>query len=115
MSNTPYHGKEISADTYAALTRHQFNLDLLIADSTKDTKVDCFERTKADLQLLVLGLGIHGIRFFKQVWKIFGASARDDHRDQLSVDIGELEPIDTQDMVSIDSEAGRKPIWSQPT
>ncbi|KAF3550135.1 hypothetical protein DY000_02008254 [Brassica cretica] len=72
MSNTPYHGKEISADTYAALTRHQSNLeslgdrlqrienttaamkdkwrrgdeamrdftDLLIADNTKDTKVD---------------------------------------------------------------------------
>ncbi|KAF3564147.1 hypothetical protein DY000_02014600 [Brassica cretica] len=29
MSNTPYHGKEISADTYAALTRHQFNLESL--------------------------------------------------------------------------------------
>ncbi|KAF2607840.1 hypothetical protein F2Q68_00043978 [Brassica cretica] len=27
MSNTPYHGKEISADTYAALTRNQFNLE----------------------------------------------------------------------------------------
>ncbi|KAF3512540.1 hypothetical protein F2Q69_00006551 [Brassica cretica] len=67
MSNTPYHGKEISADTYAALTRHQFNLESLgerlqrienttsamkdkwrrgdeamrdFTDSTKDTKVD---------------------------------------------------------------------------
>ncbi|KAF3548610.1 hypothetical protein DY000_02008208 [Brassica cretica] len=29
MSNTHYHGKEISADTYAALTRHQFNLESL--------------------------------------------------------------------------------------
>ncbi|KAF3511980.1 hypothetical protein F2Q69_00007530 [Brassica cretica] len=29
MSNTPYHGKEISADTYAALTIHQFNLESL--------------------------------------------------------------------------------------
>ncbi|KAF2570085.1 hypothetical protein F2Q70_00003879 [Brassica cretica] len=29
MSNTPYHGKEISVDTYAALTRHQFNLESL--------------------------------------------------------------------------------------
>ncbi|KAF2611602.1 hypothetical protein F2Q70_00011996 [Brassica cretica] len=29
MSNTPYHGKEISADTYAALTRHQFKLESL--------------------------------------------------------------------------------------
>ncbi|KAF2568257.1 hypothetical protein F2Q68_00025166 [Brassica cretica] len=29
-SNTPYHGKEISADTYAALTRHQFNLESLV-------------------------------------------------------------------------------------
>ncbi|KAF2575292.1 hypothetical protein F2Q70_00003721 [Brassica cretica] len=29
MSKTPYHGKEISADTYAALTRHQFNLESL--------------------------------------------------------------------------------------
>ncbi|KAF2576729.1 hypothetical protein F2Q70_00002779 [Brassica cretica] len=29
MSNTPYHGKEISADTYASLTRHQFNLESL--------------------------------------------------------------------------------------
>ena len=29
MSNTPYHGKEISADTYAVLTRHQFNLESL--------------------------------------------------------------------------------------
>ncbi|KAF2538035.1 hypothetical protein F2Q68_00021133 [Brassica cretica] len=67
MSNTPYHGKEISADTYAALTRNQFNLESLgerlqrienttaavkdkwrrgdeamrdFTDSTKDTKVD---------------------------------------------------------------------------
>ncbi|KAF3577110.1 hypothetical protein DY000_02031498 [Brassica cretica] len=50
-------------------------------DSTKDAKVDqpvnythlpsLFERTKANLtQPLVLGLGIHGIRFFKQVWKV---------------------------------------------
>ncbi|KAF3588651.1 hypothetical protein F2Q69_00030093 [Brassica cretica] len=29
MSNTPYHGEEISADTYVALTRHQFNLESL--------------------------------------------------------------------------------------
>ncbi|KAF3598546.1 hypothetical protein F2Q69_00035496 [Brassica cretica] len=29
MSNTPYHGEEISADNYAALTRHQFNLERL--------------------------------------------------------------------------------------
>ncbi|KAF3530937.1 hypothetical protein DY000_02042931 [Brassica cretica] len=28
-SNTPYHEKEISADTYATLTRHQFNLESL--------------------------------------------------------------------------------------
>uniref|UniRef100_M4FI19 Uncharacterized protein n=1 Tax=Brassica campestris TaxID=3711 RepID=M4FI19_BRACM len=28
-SNTPYHGKEISADTYATLTRHEFNLESL--------------------------------------------------------------------------------------
>ncbi|KAF3593580.1 hypothetical protein DY000_02020475 [Brassica cretica] len=67
MSNTPYHGKEISADTYAALTRNQFNLERFgerlqmienttatmkdkwrrwneamrdFTDSTKDTKVD---------------------------------------------------------------------------
>ncbi|KAF3501583.1 hypothetical protein F2Q69_00043692 [Brassica cretica] len=92
MSDTQYHGEEISADTYATLIRHQFNLeslgdrlqrmenttatmkeklrrrdeamrdftDLLIADSTKDTKVDqpvnyshllrLFEGTKVDLQ-----------------------------------------------------------------
>ncbi|WZZ50814.1 hypothetical protein YC2023_050921 [Brassica napus] len=29
MSNTPYRREEISADTYAALTRHQFNLESL--------------------------------------------------------------------------------------
>ncbi|KAF3555607.1 hypothetical protein F2Q69_00011389 [Brassica cretica] len=29
MSNTPYHREEISAATYAALTRHQFNLESL--------------------------------------------------------------------------------------
>ncbi|KAF3540782.1 hypothetical protein F2Q69_00021683 [Brassica cretica] len=67
MSNTPYHGMEISADTYASLTRHQFKLESLserlqrienttaamknkwrrgdeamrdFTDSTKDTKVD---------------------------------------------------------------------------
>ncbi|KAF2546950.1 hypothetical protein F2Q70_00020444 [Brassica cretica] len=67
MSNTLYHGKEISADTYTALTRHQFNLESLgerlqrientfasmkdkwrrgdeamrdFTDSTNDTKVD---------------------------------------------------------------------------
>ncbi|KAF3561280.1 hypothetical protein DY000_02014934 [Brassica cretica] len=92
MSDTHYQGKEISADSYATLRRHEFNLesledrllkmenttatmkekwrrgdeamrdftDLLIGDSTKDTKVDqsvnysqllrLFEGTKADLQ-----------------------------------------------------------------
>ncbi|KAF3547242.1 hypothetical protein DY000_02008550 [Brassica cretica] len=92
MSDTHYHGEEISADTYTALRRHQFNLrsleerlqrmenttatmnekwrrgdeamrdftGLLIADSTKDTKLDqpvnyphllrLFEGTKVDLQ-----------------------------------------------------------------
>ncbi|KAF3501323.1 hypothetical protein F2Q69_00043020 [Brassica cretica] len=67
MSNTPYHGMKISADTYAALTINQFNLESLgerwqrienttatmkdkwrrgeeamrdFTDSTKDTKVD---------------------------------------------------------------------------
>ncbi|KAF3583617.1 hypothetical protein F2Q69_00027040 [Brassica cretica] len=29
MSDTHYHGEEISADTYAKLTRHQFNLESL--------------------------------------------------------------------------------------
>ncbi|KAF3593579.1 hypothetical protein DY000_02020476 [Brassica cretica] len=29
MSNTPYHGKEISVETYATLTRNQFNLESL--------------------------------------------------------------------------------------
>ncbi|KAF3519912.1 hypothetical protein DY000_02060791 [Brassica cretica] len=29
MSNTPYHGEEISTDTYATLTRHPFNLESL--------------------------------------------------------------------------------------
>ncbi|KAF2570057.1 hypothetical protein F2Q70_00003589 [Brassica cretica] len=29
MSNTPYHGKEILADTYAPPTRNQFNLESL--------------------------------------------------------------------------------------
>ncbi|WZZ88736.1 hypothetical protein YC2023_117315 [Brassica napus] len=49
------------------------------------------------------------------ILEIFGASTRDDHRDRLSVDIGEIESIDTQEMVSIDSKARRKPVWSQPT
>ncbi|KAF3589850.1 hypothetical protein F2Q69_00029994 [Brassica cretica] len=67
MSGTHYHGEEISADTYATLRRHQFNLESLeerlqrmenttatlkekwrrgdeamrdFADSTKDTKAD---------------------------------------------------------------------------
>ncbi|KAF2576234.1 hypothetical protein F2Q70_00003798 [Brassica cretica] len=46
---------------------------------------------------------------------ILRASTRDDHRDRQSVDIGELESIDTQVIVSINSEARRKPFWSQPT
>ncbi|KAF3565310.1 hypothetical protein DY000_02014281 [Brassica cretica] len=67
MSSTHYHGEEISADTYAALTKHKFNLESLderlqrienttatmkdkwrrgdeamrdFTDTTKDTKVD---------------------------------------------------------------------------
>ncbi|KAF2557477.1 hypothetical protein F2Q68_00015072 [Brassica cretica] len=67
MSDTNNHGEEISADTYARLMRHQFNLESLgdrlqkiedattimkdkwrrgdesmrdVTDSTKDTKVD---------------------------------------------------------------------------
>ena len=49
------------------------------------------------------------------ILEIFGASTREDHRDRLSVDNGELESSDIQDMVSIDSEVRRKPVWSQPT
>ncbi|KAF3505914.1 hypothetical protein F2Q69_00005906 [Brassica cretica] len=29
MSDTHYHGKEISADTYTTIRRHQFNLESL--------------------------------------------------------------------------------------
>ncbi|KAF3575035.1 hypothetical protein F2Q69_00058645 [Brassica cretica] len=47
--------------------------------------------------------------------QIFGASTREDHRARQLVDIEELESIDTHDMVSIDREARRKPVWSQPT
>ncbi|KAF3577847.1 hypothetical protein DY000_02029698 [Brassica cretica] len=91
MSNTPYHGEEISADTYAALTRHQFNLESLgdrlqrIENTTaamKDkwrigdeamrdftgTWNQSLPPTLNLTQLLVLGLGMHGIGFFKQVW-----------------------------------------------
>ncbi|KAF3522541.1 hypothetical protein F2Q69_00047929 [Brassica cretica] len=65
MSNTPYHGKEISADTYAPLTRHQFDLESLgerlqrIANTTAamkdkwhrgDEAMRGFTGTKADLQ-----------------------------------------------------------------
>ncbi|KAF3514407.1 hypothetical protein F2Q69_00005957 [Brassica cretica] len=32
MSDTHYHGEEISADTYATLRRHQFNLRFLVKD-----------------------------------------------------------------------------------
>ncbi|KAF3610008.1 hypothetical protein DY000_02047967 [Brassica cretica] len=49
------------------------------------------------------------------ILEIFGASTRDDHRARQSVNIGELESIDTHDMVSIDIEARRKPVWSHPT
>ena len=58
------------------------------------------------------------LEHFGDIWsilEIFGATTRDDHRDRLSVDIGELESIDTQVIMSIDSEARRKPFWSQPT
>ncbi|KAF3518737.1 hypothetical protein DY000_02060034 [Brassica cretica] len=44
------------------------------------------------------------------ILEIFGASTQDDHRDQQSVDVGELESIDAQVMVSIDSEARRSPF-----
>ncbi|KAF3598261.1 hypothetical protein F2Q69_00035401 [Brassica cretica] len=44
MSNTPNHGKEISADTYAALTRHQFNLESL------DDKLLRIENTTAAIK-----------------------------------------------------------------
>ncbi|KAF3577486.1 hypothetical protein DY000_02031622 [Brassica cretica] len=64
-SNTPYHEKEISADTYAALTKHQFNLESLgqrlqrIENTTAamkdkwrrgDDAMRDFTGTKADLQ-----------------------------------------------------------------
>ncbi|KAF3516341.1 hypothetical protein DY000_02059766 [Brassica cretica] len=50
------------------------------------------------------------IEIDNRILEIFGASTRDDHRDRQSVDIGELESIDTQVMVSIDSEALRSPF-----
>ncbi|KAF3510749.1 hypothetical protein F2Q69_00006921 [Brassica cretica] len=49
------------------------------------------------------------------ILEIFGASTRDDHRDRQSVDIGELESIDTHDLISIDSEGRRKPVWYMPS
>ncbi|KAG5384526.1 hypothetical protein IGI04_035996 [Brassica rapa subsp. trilocularis] len=49
-------------------------LDLLTADNTIDAKVDQPKEPKLTsntnlTSLLVLGLGIHGIGFFRQVWK----------------------------------------------
>ncbi|KAF3553579.1 hypothetical protein F2Q69_00012746 [Brassica cretica] len=86
MSNTHYHGEEISADTYATLTKHQFNLESLgerlqRMENTTATLKDKWHRgdeamrdfTALNLtQLLVLGRGMHGIGFFKQVWKDIG-------------------------------------------
>ncbi|KAF3527303.1 hypothetical protein DY000_02039484 [Brassica cretica] len=207
MSNTPYHGKEISADTYAALTRHQFNLESLgdklqrienttaamkdkwrrgdeamrdfighkkkqkedpsrrlpseSTDANKSTSIDIALPVSNDINILtsvdiysglepkltsntksdttaclgawytcdrILQTSLEGpdtclkiLESFDRysqvpsILEIFGANIRDDHRDRLSVDIGELESINTQDMVSIDSEERRKPVWSQPT
>ncbi|KAF3508389.1 hypothetical protein F2Q69_00006041 [Brassica cretica] len=92
MSETHYHGEEISADTYATLRRHQFNLEshedrLQRMENTTTTMKEKWRRGDEAMrdftgtwnqsspptlnltQLLVLGLGIHGIGFFKQVSK----------------------------------------------
>ncbi|KAF3493270.1 hypothetical protein DY000_02053198 [Brassica cretica] len=74
MSDTHNHGEEISADTYARLMRHQFNLESLgdrlqkIEDATTIMK-DKWRRGDEAMRDIT-GLGIHGIGFFKQVWKI---------------------------------------------
>ncbi|KAF3575232.1 hypothetical protein F2Q69_00058976 [Brassica cretica] len=89
MSDTHNHGEEISGDTYATLMRHQFNLESLgdklqnIEDTTAIMKENGAEEMKQcetslepkltsnliELNSACLGLGIHGIGFFKQVWK----------------------------------------------
>ncbi|KAF2575035.1 hypothetical protein F2Q70_00002759 [Brassica cretica] len=50
MSNPSYHGKEISADTYAALTRNQFNLESLGHKKKKeDISTDTNMSTSIDI------------------------------------------------------------------
>ncbi|KAF3594861.1 hypothetical protein DY000_02021616 [Brassica cretica] len=73
MSDTHYHGEEISADTYATLRRHQFNLESL------EERLQRMENTTATMKEKwrrgdeatrdFTGLGMHGIGLFKQVWK----------------------------------------------
>ncbi|KAF3508193.1 hypothetical protein F2Q69_00005766 [Brassica cretica] len=67
MSNTHYHGEEISADTYAALTKHQFNLESLgerlqMIENTTATMKDKWRRGDEAMSDFT--------GFFKQVWKI---------------------------------------------
>ncbi|KAF3507872.1 hypothetical protein F2Q69_00006418 [Brassica cretica] len=68
------------------------------------------ERNKEAFQMKLDGVYYPLNDSISCILEIFGASTRDDHRDRLSVDIGDQESIDTQDMVSIDSKARRKPV-----
>ncbi|KAF3546350.1 hypothetical protein DY000_02006496 [Brassica cretica] len=52
MSNTHYHGEEISADTYAALTRHQFNLESL-AIQGELVKIQSYIARRPEASLLI--------------------------------------------------------------
>ena len=53
--------------------------------------------------------------WFWSILEMFGATTRDDHRARPSVDIRGGISIKVHTWTSIDSEARRKPVWSQLT
>ncbi|KAF2547111.1 hypothetical protein F2Q70_00020971 [Brassica cretica] len=61
MSDTHYHGEEISADTYATLTRHQFNLESL------EDRLQRIENTAATMKEKWLR-GDEAMRDFTGTW-----------------------------------------------
>ncbi|KAF3538565.1 hypothetical protein F2Q69_00023564 [Brassica cretica] len=126
MSDTNYHGEETSADTYATLRRHQFKIESLeerlqrMENITATMKEKWRRGDEAMRDFTESIYYIYKIMSDLEISDYFGAFWRYlEQAPEMTIELDNRSILKRSNrsmliVMSIDNEARRKPIWSQP-